>query len=156
MDDLRLAAAAFFRNKGKNVITENEFLMDVSMSLRWMPYGAAEGLLGNLIKSGIVEKDGEYIKPKFDVSKVDVPMGYKPPASLATAKKKTDEVDLFQTLLAKAAEAGIDKKDFMAGCRRLQKSMNVEIEVAAVILLRDSGVSVNAYIDETYTAISKR
>ena len=47
-DEYVVCTAAFFRNKGKNVITENEFLMVISMDLHWMPYGKAKVLLGEL------------------------------------------------------------------------------------------------------------
>ncbi len=153
VDHLKIFAAAFFRSKGKGVVTENEFLMDVSMNRRWMPYGDAERVLKEMISNGSVSKDGEYIRPGFDVSGVDVPVGYRPPADLSEMFLKED---VFQTLLSRSSEIGIDKKEFLAMCRTLQKKMNIEVEAAALIVLRDHGASISVFADDVYSAVSKR
>ena len=150
--ELRTVAAAFFRSKGKTVVTEKEFLMGVSMNLRWMPHGDAEKLLKAMMKGGAVIKEGEYIKPSFDVSEVDVPIGYRPSKDILAG----NDEDIFQTLLGLAADVMIDRKEFLAQCRSIQKKMNVEIEVAALIVLRDNGVPVNGYIEKVQEAVSKR
>jgi Uncharacterized protein conserved in archaea len=152
--ELRTVTAAFFRSKGKTVVTEKEFLMGVSMTLRWMPHGDAEKLLKAMIKGGAVIKDGEYIKPSFDVSEVDVPIGYRPSKDLIAGNDEA--VDVFQTLLGLSADVMIDRKEFMAQCRNIQKKMNVEIEVAALIVLRDHGVPVSGYVEKVQEAVSKR
>ena len=137
--ELGICAAAFFRSKGKNVVTENEFLMGVSMNSRWMPYGDAERLLSVLISEKIVSKDGEYVRPCFDPASVDVPVGYRPPQDLLRKKQE----DVFQTLVSMAASADIDKKDFLSSCRNVQRALDVDVEVAAVIVLRDKGLDVS-------------
>jgi len=150
--ELRTATAAFFRSKGKTVVTEKEFLMGISMNMRWMPHGDAEKLLKAMIKDGAVVKEGEYIKPSFDISEVDVPIGYRPSKDLIAG----NEEDIFQTLLGLSADVMIDRKEFLAQCRSVQKRMNVEIEVAALIVLRDHGVPVSVYIEKVQEAVSKR
>jgi len=151
-DELRICAAAFFRNKGKNVITENEFLMGISMNNRWMPYGDAERLLSSMITSKVVSKDGEYVRPCFDVAAVNVPVGYKPSKDILG---KIPE-DLFQTLIARASAADIDKKDFLSSCRSIQKRMDIDIEVAALILLRDKGADVSDLIGKVSDLVKGR
>jgi len=150
--ELRTVTAAFFRSKGKTVVTEKEFLMGVSMNMRWMPHNDAEKLLKTMIKGGVVTKEGEYIKPSFDVSEVDVPLGYRPSKDLIAG----NDEDIFQTLLGLAADVMIDRKEFLAQCRNVQKRMNVEIEVAALTVLRDHGVPVSGYIEKVQEAVSKR
>jgi len=150
--ELRTVTAAFFISKGKTVVTEKEFLMGVSMNLRWMPHGDAEKLLKAMIKNGAVIKEGEYIKPSFDISEVDVPIGYRPSKDIITG----NDEDIFQTLLGLAADVMIDRKEFLAQCRSIQKKMNVEIEVAALIVLRDHGVPVSGYAERVQEAVLKR
>jgi Uncharacterized protein conserved in archaea len=152
--ELRTVTAAFFRSKGKTVVTEKEFLMGVSMNMRWMPHSDAEKLLKAMIKNGVVVKEGEYIKPSFDVSEIDVPIGYRPSKDIIAGND--DDVDVFQTLLGLSADVMMDRKDFLAQCRSVQKKMNVEIEVAALIVLRDHGVPVSGYIEKVQEAVSKR
>jgi len=151
-DELKMCAAAFFRSKGKNVITGNEFLMGVSMNNRWMPYGDAERLLSAMIASRILSKDGEYVRPCFEVAAVDVPAGYRPPDDILS---KTSE-DVFQMLMARAASADIDRKEFLSLCRSIQKRMDVDIEVAALILLRDKGAKVSDITEKVSDLVKGR
>jgi len=166
MDDgLQLCTAAFFRSRGKTVVTENEFLMGVSMNMRWMPYSDAEKLLSLILKSGLAVKDGEYIRPKFDVGAVDVPVGYKPNASILSAPVpevisksavKPVSTDPFQTLLAEVIKMGVDRKELLSRCRIVQKKMDIDIEATALLVLREMDVNVSGYIDEMYRVISER
>lgn len=160
MTDIRTCVAAFFRSKGKNVMTAEEFLMGLSMNMRWMPYKDAERLLDAAVGSGILERDGEYVRPIFDLNGVDVPVGYRPPADLLSSapvpeEKKMDE-DVLPKLIAKAASMDIDRKDFMSYCRTIQKKMNVDIEVAAVMVLRDNGANVDELLDQVREVVSGR
>jgi len=166
MDDgLQLCAAAFFRSRGKTVVTENEFLMGVSMNMRWMPYSDAEKLLAMILKSGLAEKDGEYIRPKFDLGSIDIPVGYRPPASLLSTPVSEPKVaptptpasaDPFQTLLAEVAKLGVDRKELLSRCRIVQKKMDIDIEAAALLVLREMNIDVSKYIDEMYRVVSER
>lgn len=181
--DLAVCAAAFFRSRGKSVVTEKEFLMGASMNMRWMPYGDAERLLAVLIDSGVVEKDGEYIRPKVDVNSLDVPISYRPPAELldmirsyvpektrsdaspvasepsgplAKTTASDDGEDVFQVLMSKATGMGIDRKEFLSSCRAVQKKMNIEIEVAALMVLRDNGADVSQMIGQVHDAVLRK
>ena len=150
--ELGICAAAFFRSKGKNVVTENEFLMGVSMNNRWMPYGDAERLLSVLIAEKIVSKEGEYVRPCFDPASIDVPVGYRPPQDILGKKQE----DVFQTLVSMAAAADIDRKDFLSSCRNVQRALDVDVEVAAVIVLRDKGTDVSKISEMVLDAVKGR
>jgi len=158
MDDLRMTAAAFFRNRGKNVVTDREFTMTVSLDLRWMNPVDAEKLLSLLSDHGHVKRDGEYVRPAFDVHATDVPLGFKPSADILnrTRPKRAPEGDLLSELIGRAESAGIKRKDFIVSVNALQKRMNVDIEVAALIMLRENGTDISGYADAVYDVISKR
>ena len=153
-DGPTLCVAAFFRNKGKTVMTEQEFLMGISMNSRWMAYGDAETLLSVLLADGTMKRDGEYIRPAFDLNSIDVPVGYRPPDDLLSSRN--DQTDILQLLISKAASAGIEKKEFLSYCRGIQKSLNVEIEVAALIVLRDNGADVSDMTERIGKAVSAK
>ena len=162
MDDLRSVAAAFFRNRGKNVVTENEFRMVVSMDLRWMLPSEAEKLLTVLIKAGHVEKSGDYLRPAFDVHSVDVPLGFRPSAGILSVKIPERPPlappgdDLLSELMAKAGSLGITKKDFVVRVNAIQKRLNVDIEIASLIMLGENGIDVSGHYGRAYETISKR
>jgi hypothetical protein len=160
MNELKFTTAAFFRNKGKNVVTESEFVNGVSLDQRWVTPSEAVRLASLLISRGYLKKDGEYLRPAFDVHTVDVPLNFRPsagvlnvPAPKAPAPKADD---LISELMEKASSAGIAKKDLIASVNALQKRLNVDFEVAALVILREKGVDITEYIDATYERTAKR
>lgn len=166
-DGITLCAAAFLRNKGKNVVTEKEFLMGLSMDLHWMPYGDAQKLLAALISNGIFEKNGEFLRPKFQTSELEVPVAYRPPSDILEgipetapegapkAHAKTGN-ELLPELVAEAVKTGMSKKDFIAASNVIQKTLNVDILAAGLIVLRDKGVDISGYTGRVYDRVSKK
>jgi hypothetical protein len=168
-DGLITCAAAFLRNKGKNVITEKEFLMSISMDLHWMPYGDAQKVLAAMLTAGVLEKNGEYLKPSFDVAEVDVPVAYRPSRELiASAGSKTSvpakqqpakqqkSADVFPMLMTEAVEAGMEKRDFISECNVVQKKLNIDIAAAGLLVLRDRGVDIGPFVERTYESVMKK
>ena len=163
-DELRVCAAAFLRNKGKTTVTDNEFLMGVSMDFHWMPYGDAKKLLSAMIQEGVFVKSGEYLRPTFEISEVDVPVAYRPSEGIlksCVAKPKADpaqknDADLLPSLMAEAMESGMEKRDFISECNILQKRLNIDILAAGLIVLRDRGVKVSDFSEKIYEAVSKK
>jgi hypothetical protein len=162
-NELVLCAAAFFRNKGKGVITEKEFLMGISMDLRWMPYKDAQLLLRSLVTRGVLNKEGEYLRPGFDEGAVDVPVAYHPQEKFiqwvrsegTKTVKRSGAPDLFALLIEEAEASGMKKKEFMSQCNGLQKKMDVDIAIAALMVLRDRGVDVAQYADGAFSRVTR-
>lgn len=162
-DELTLCAAAFFRNKGKTVSTSGEFLMSISMDYHWFPLEAAKKILATMIEKGILERKGDIIKPLFDVSTVQVPVAYKPSPELASQCKPVgnnepvqQQKDMLPVLIEKATANGIQKKDFIAGANHLSKTLNVDMIVAGLLVLREKGVDVSGLIDPVYSEIKSK
>lgn len=166
-DELTVCAAAYFRSIGKDVTTPDEFVMGTSLELKWMSPSDSKLLLAALVKAGVVvQKDG-YVRPASDLGAVDLPLAYRPPKELveslhaksqtsekkAPAKNNADPADVFPTLMSKAVEAGIERRDFIQNCNRIQKRLDIEIGVAGLIVLRDAGVDVSPYLDAVYDSV---
>lgn len=157
-DELTVCAAAFLRNKGKNIVTETEFLMGLSMDLHWMPHGDAKRLLSALLSNKILEKNGEYLKPTFEVSDIQVPVAYRPSSGLIASlnapapEKKAAPVteNLLPALIADAVDSGMEKRDFIAKANLIQKDLNIDILAAGLIVLRDRGVDIDPLADRIY------
>jgi len=160
MDELDMTAAAFFRSKGKNVVTENEFFMGVSMDLRWLQPAETKELISLLINSGVLEKDGEYLRPSFDIRSADVPIGFRPSSDVLRIKRKKivppAADDPLSVLAAEAGTLGMEKRDFIISLNAIQKQMNIDIEVAALLLFREKGADIADRCDDAYRAIAGR
>jgi len=154
-----LSAAAFFRNKGKNVVTENEFIMCISMDLRWMRPAEARDLLTLLVSEGHLENDGQHIRPTFDVHATDVPLGFRPSADILGMRRRPagpPAGDVLAELMAKAESIGLKRKDLIVSANAVQKRMNVDIEIAVLLMLRENGVDISEYTVRVCELISER
>ena len=159
-DELTVCAAAYFRSIGKDVTTPEEFVMGTSLELKWMSPSEAKLLLAELAGRGIVVQRDGYVRPATDLGAVDVPLAYRPPKGFAESLRaksqtmeKKDTGDVFPMLMELAAGAGIQRRDFIQSCNRIQKRLDIEIGVAALIVLRDSGVDVSPYLDAVYDSV---
>ena len=167
-DELTVCAAAYFRSIGKDVTTPEEFVMGTSLELKWMSPSDSKLLLSALTKAGVVTQKDGYVRPASDLGSIDLPLAYRPPKELveslhvaksqtsenkAAAKSKTDAADVFPMLMDRAAESGMQRRDFIQNCNRIQKRLDIEIGVAALIVLRDAGVDVTPYLDEVYGSV---
>lgn len=170
--DLEMCAAAFFRTVGKDVATPDEFVMGVSLSQKWMAPSEAKAVLKAMINSGVLEYSGGYIRPGKGVEGIDVPLAYRPPKDLLAAVRPAEEPkasgkepadggparaepeDMFHVLMDSAVAAGIQRREFIQECNRIQKSLDIDIAVAALIVLRDKGVPIDPYVNRVYRLVS--
>lgn len=165
-DELNECAAAFFRIKGKDVVTPKEFAMSVTLDLKWMSAKEAEALKRVLLDGGAIVQSNGYLKPAADFSALRVPVAYRPTEGVRKlvaerlAKGKAPparkrpaapqkSADMFPEMVDIAARIeGPDKKPlwnkgkFIGECNKLRKSLGVNTSVAALLLLRDSGEDV--------------
>lgn len=158
--ELGVCTAAFFRNKGKDIITVKELTMAVSLDLRWMPVKEANRFAELIVAEGyaVKTKDG-LLKLADGLENTDVPVAYKPSkdllAYIATSKpSKPLAAGLpLPGLLEMAEKAGMKKGEFIAECNQVVKKLNVDIEVAALLILRDASVNVSGAYDAVYAFI---
>lgn len=181
-DEYTVCAAAFLRNKGKNIISDNEFLMSISMDLHWVPYSSAKNLLNALLERKIFVKSGGVLKPTFDIASVEVPVAYRPsqafvatlktpvPAAPAPAesvpekpvreepKKETSAStdDPLQTMIAEAEKLGMDKRTFISESNSLSKKLNIDMLAAGLVVIRDLGGDIDTLADRIYDIIARR
>jgi len=164
-DETEVCLAAVFLNKGKDVLTAQEFRMYVSLDLRWMQVRDADALMSVLIEKKLMTKTGEYVRAAVDTSKVNVPVAYRPSDDLvrslrAYAQKQDAEKDSRDDVLSKLIEAargaGMERGRFISECNRVGKRLDVSIETAALIILRDGGADVSPFIGDVRSAVAGR
>ncbi len=174
-DNLSLCASAFVRNKGKNVFTENDILMGLSMDLRWMTYSEAKVFLSAMVTAGLFERSGDMYRATFSNNDIDIPVAYRPGRDLiekvqaakeapkeAPKEEVKEEVpasekpvyqDMMPSLMNIAVDNGIDRREFMMQCNNLKRKLGIHIEVAALYVLRDAGVDVSDLSGKVYESV---
>ncbi|MGI5964769.1 MAG: DUF2240 family protein [Candidatus Methanomethylophilaceae archaeon] len=157
MSELEICAATFFRNKGKDVVTETEFVMTVSLDYRWMSGEDAKKLIAAMVSSGILERKDGYLRPAREFTS-ELPVAYRPSKDLVASlgKPPSEKKNVFPEMIVAAEKAGMKKKSFIAACNMLQKDLEIDIEVAGLLVLRDAGADVSGlYETVKETVISK-
>jgi len=135
---VKRAVAFLFARKSTTDMAERDFLMAASMDLRWFDYSAAQRFLDTAASLGLVVREGERIRVTFDPTGVSVPLDFTPPPDLITAVPRGE--DLFEEILQRiVATGGLDAKAAIARINEKQERQNVEIVVAALLVLADLG-----------------
>src|SRR5438552_3378965 len=146
MEELRNAIALLFKRKGRDSLSEREFVLSASMDLRWFPPRDAQRLLQVGLETKLLESRDGTIRPVFDVSAVEVPRDYVPTTAILAMPTPVEE-DLFLRVVdAIAAMTGMDRKAVIHRVNEVQEKMDVEVEVAALIAARQAGVDVAPFL----------
>ena len=149
-EEIRLCAAALFRILGKDVATVDEFVMEVSLGQKWFSPSEAKTLLEVLRRCGAVEARDGYVRPSGDLSGTEIPLGYRPPRDILETKcqtQKDEGGDPFPSLVSAAAEAGVQRREFIQESNRIHRDLGIDISAAALIALRDAGVDIAPHVE---------
>jgi hypothetical protein len=153
MEELRDAIALLFKRKGRDELTEREFVLSASMDLRWFPPRDAQRLLQIGLDTKLLESRDGTIRPVFDVAAVEVPRDYTPTAAILASATPVDE-DLFVRIVdGIAAKTGADRKAVIRRVNEIQERMDVEVEVAALVAARQSGVDIAPFLSAVKTRL---
>lgn len=146
MDELRDAIALLFKRKGRDELSEREFVLSASMDLRWFPPRDAQRLLQLGLETKLLESRQGSIRPAFDVTTVEVPRDYVPTAAILETPTPAGE-DLFLRIVdAIAKHTGSDRKTAIALVNAVQERLDLEVEVAALVAAYQAGVDVAPFL----------
>jgi hypothetical protein len=155
LGDLETCLALLFKRKGKNILSEKEFVFSASMDFRWFSPKEAQALLEMGIKRGLLERTDGMVKPAFDYKTIEIPVNYRPCKDLL--KEVEPDVSLFSLILDDMAKAsGQKKRDLVAKVNRVQDRLGVDIEVAALSLAKELGIDVAPYVERAKREIMAR
>jgi hypothetical protein len=154
MGDLETCLALLFKRKGKNVLTEKEFVFSASMDFRWLSPKEAQTLLELGIKKGLLESKDGFVKPTFQYKELETPVNFHPCKDIL---KEETEPSVFSLILDDIAHAtGQKKREIVARINKMQERLGVDVEVAAMAIAKDSGVDVSKYVDRVRSEILVR
>ena len=155
MEEVRKAIAFLFKRKGRESMSEKDFVMSASMDLGWFPPREAQKLMQIGLDSKLLQASNGKLKPTFDASTIDVPLDYAPPSSLLQAEVVSP--NMFAKILDKIANAAkMERKQVVSMINSVQDRLDVEAEVAALIVGKDMGIDISDLLDDTEKEILSR
>lgn len=145
--DLTYTVSMPFLRKGKDALKDTEFVLALSIDLKWFNPEQAKTVLKDAEKSGLLKREGELIRPGFDISKVEIPSGFRPEPGIFEKKTIFDRIT--DRIILKT---GIEKRKVIALINKRQEELGkqVLIEVSALLVALEHGIMVDDLIDEEY------
>jgi hypothetical protein len=148
MSDLQRSIALLFRRKGKEFLTEKEFVFSASMDLRWFSPKEAQRLLDVGITGGYLQKKNGNIVPTFDTSMIDVPLDYKPGRDIFEHVPRKPQ-DFFSEIVDKIVKTkSVPKREVVSRVNKKQELLGIDVEPAALLVASDYGLSMESGIIE--------
>ena len=93
MGELEKTIAVVFKRGGKNVMSEKEFVLAITMNFRWaggfkLDPSRAQQVLDAGLARGFLTKQEGMVKPNFDYREFEIQMNYKPTEAILTELKE--------------------------------------------------------------------
>lgn len=143
MTDLQRSIALLFRRKGKDFLTEKEFVFSASMDLRWFSPKDAQKLLDLGISGGQLKKKNGNIVPTFDTSSIEIPLDYKPGKEIFEHVPKKKQ-DFFSEIVENIVRTkSVPKREVVSRVNRKQELLGIDVEPAALLVASDYGLMVD-------------
>ncbi|NJD54408.1 MAG: DUF2240 family protein [Candidatus Methanoperedens sp.] len=158
MSDLTYTVSMPFKRKGKDTLKDMEFILALSLDLKWFNPEQAKTILSDAQNSGLLIREGELVRPSFDISKIELPSGWKPViAENKTTPVITENKTIFDRIIDRIIQGtGIEKRKVIAMINKKQEEFakQVSIEVSAILIAVENGIMVDDLIDEEYAALT--
>ncbi|HEV8595962.1 MAG TPA: DUF2240 family protein [Thermoplasmata archaeon] len=154
-EEPKTALAALFQMRGRDAISETDFVHETSYKLRWFSPKEAQRLLQLGLDRGLLRADGGNLRPSFDLAAVTVPVNYRPGPGLLAPPPRP--VDLFSRVLTRLQTAtGQDRPPLVARINRMQERLGVDAEVAAAHVACSLGVDVSDLLADLEAEVLRR
>lgn len=139
------------------MLPERDFVFAISMDLRWLDPKGAQQVLETGISNGLLLRSGGGIKPTFDYAAIEIPVDFHPspeqllgipkletPADTKanTGIKGKEDMLFLQVLDRLIKNTRLDRRNAVAGINKKQRAMNIDIEVAGLMVCAANGISV--------------
>ncbi len=155
MGELEVALAQIFRKKGKSSMSEKDFVFAASLDFRWFSPKEAQRFLETALEGGLLALEDGKVRPTFDYKSTEIPKGYVPGADILL-KPAQPKGMLMKIVDAISSKTGQPVQDIISRVNRIQDSMGLDSEVAALIAARELGVDVSEFHDTVEEDLGRR
>jgi hypothetical protein len=154
VDELMEALSYLYQRKGTDVLSEKELVLSVSMDLGWFSPEEAKQLLDICLELKLIKKTKHGLSPAFDYLSMTVPIDLIPNKNIL--KVESQEPLLLSIIRNIENKTQKKRSSIMSEINKKQVGLNVEIEVAAIIVAKNNGVDISGFLREAEAEIYKR
>jgi hypothetical protein len=150
---LKITIAAPFRHSRKTAMRKNELVYYFALDRKWMSTEQANLLLKNAEEEGLLVQENGVFSPKFDISGVNIPVGFKPSSAIFERR------DPVQELIGRIArESKKEETEVVAEMNRLIREGfdgNLLPEAAVVIIAKRHNVPFEDKLEALTSSVKK-
>lgn len=150
MDELMLVAATPFKRNNKKSMSIKDFEFVLSFDMKWMAPDAASKIRDKAIGAHLLKFEGAELIPAFDISKIEIPHGFKPSGSLFQERSIIEDI-----IAMIVASCGKNTKDTIVMINKKQEGLGdlVDIEVAGLLVAREIGCNIDSIYDRVFDKV---
>ena len=150
VNELTLVVAAPFKKNAASLLSMRDFEFALSFDLKWMSPDEASKVRDLAIKSRLLILVDGMLKPVFDLDTTEIPHGFKPDVNLF--KEKTLLENIMDHVSA-TTEMGLRDIAVKINAKQEQLSDLVEIEVAALLVAKETGCDIKPFYEQVHDAV---
>ena len=163
VDELKKIIAFVFRMKGIQQMKQKAFMDSLSFDLHWYTPDEAKKLMALCLESNYLQLKDGFLSPNFDIVSIDIPIVYKPGPEVLSlhAREETssseEKEDFFMSLVSKIEKASsLTRIQLMSKINAVQRDMDIDIEVAALLIASDYDIDVKSLESRVSKEILKK
>lgn len=146
--------AYLFQTKGKDTLSEKELILSASMDLGWFSPDEAKQLVDICLELKLLNKTEDGLKPNFDYRVITLPIDFKP--SKKILQLESQEPLLLSIIRNIHEKTQLGRENIMAEINKKQNALDVEIEVAAILVAKKYDADISGFLREAEAEIFKR
>lgn len=147
----KVIIAFLYKRSGKEKLNFSDLYLTLSMDLNWYSPEEAKAFVESALKKEFLKQNEKSIEPNFDITEIDVPLGFHPKKQITEKKEKKthEEKDIFSKILKHIIEkTSEDKKTVIEKITKTEHEKNVTKEVAALLVGKEYNVEVTDFLSE--------
>lgn len=154
MKELREALVYLFQRKGKDILSEKELILSASMDLGWFTPDEAKQLVDICLELKLLSREDTGLTPNFDFKNYSIPIDFTPSENIL--QMEAQEPLLFSILRHIDSKTGLGRSNIMSEINKKQDALDVEIEVAAILVAKKYEIDISGFLREAESEIFRR
>ena len=154
MKELKEAIVYLFQRKGKDTLSERELILSASMDLGWFTPDEAKQLVDICLELKILSRVDSGLSPNFDIKNYSIPIDFSPSENIL--QMEAQEPLLFSILRHIDSKTELGRSTIMSEINRKQDALDVEIEVAAILVAKKYDIDISGFLREAESEIARR
>ncbi|MCX6665486.1 MAG: DUF2240 family protein [Euryarchaeota archaeon] len=151
----KIVLAFLFKRSGKNMLKESDIYLPLSLELGWFSSTQAQEFVKHALNEKLLIKKDDVVTPSFDVSAVDIPIGFQPSKHVSEQQHipvkdqaRKDKRSLIEQIVDNIVEkTGENKETIAVKISDMEKEKQIFSEVAALVVAREYDVDVDSFFE---------